>query len=531
MVRNGLFEFPCAVLVFALAHPTVHGEDAESSLRTQLALQTALQQGRDNLQRGEYQAAVYCLEKEIARVDGNRDYMNALREAYRGYIRELQQSNRYTEARTYQERLKILDPGYLIEQKTETPSAAPKTALLAAQATPSAPPPRSTPSYTARPQMPDETDPFADGNKAQAAAHDTVLDRARREFEGKHYADANRLFEEANRLDSGSVTPLRDLWAYSKLSVATEALNKSGWPPPADAEKETLAALALSTTPSLQNHGKELLRAIHDRRIEIRHVPALGRNWAEVETANFRVIYHQSRELAEHAARVAETTRALASRRWFDDDSPPWQNKCLIFLYPTADYYAQQTGKPKDSPGHSTLKMDPSNLERVLDRRIDLHCDQTDMLTHILPHETTHAVLAGRFGSRKKLPYWADEGMAVLSEPREKIERYLNKVPSLRARRELFSLAELMGMEDYPESRRVTTFYVQSVSLVEFLCAQKGGPPAFARFVRDGLERGWQEALRQHYGFRDFQDLEARWSRGGGEADGRRAALDHSITP
>ena len=100
MVRDRLFVSLCAGVA---ARPRVRavwlslGEDAESKLRTQLAVQTALQQGRDNLQRGEYQAAVYCLEKEIARVDGNRDYMNALREAYRGYIRELQQTNRHAE--------------------------------------------------------------------------------------------------------------------------------------------------------------------------------------------------------------------------------------------------------------------------------------------------------------------------------------------------------------------------------------------------------------------------------------------------
>src|SRR5262249_44410725 len=109
MVRYGLFVSLCAGSLFSLAIWTgsAFGEDAESKLRSQLAVQSALQQGRDNLQRGDYQAAVYCLEKEIARVDGNRDYMNALREAYRGYIRELQQTNRQSEARTYQERLKI----------------------------------------------------------------------------------------------------------------------------------------------------------------------------------------------------------------------------------------------------------------------------------------------------------------------------------------------------------------------------------------------------------------------------------------
>jgi tetratricopeptide (TPR) repeat protein len=511
MVRNGLFVSLCAL---ALGVRPVFGEDAESKLRRQLAVQAALQQGRDNLQRGNYQAAVYCLEKEIARVDGNRDYMNALRGAYRGYVRELQQSNRYAEARTYQERLKILDPGYQIELNISTPSSPPTIASLAAQSAPPSPPAtKPAISYTARPQMPDEhPDPFADSNSTTPSANQNVLERARREYDAKNYESANRLYEEANRVDSRSTAPYRELWAFCKLFVATEALNKAGWVPPAEAEKEVLAALNLSTSPELQRQGKELLRAIQDRRIEIRHVPAQGQKWPEVETANFRVIYYESRELAEQAARVAELTRTTVIRKWFGEGPSPWTPKCTIFLYPNADFYARQTGKAKDSPGHSTSARDPANLERVVKRQIDLHCDVAEMLTHVLPHETTHVALAGRFG-RYDLPRWADEGMAILSEPREKVERYLKMTPSLRSRHELFSTSELMAFKDnYPDARRITAFYVQSISLVDFLSSQKGGPQAFTRFVRDGLESGFEKALQRHYGFRDFKDLEERWS-------------------
>lgn len=509
MVRNGLFASLCAL---ALGTGSVYGEDAESKLRRQLALQAALQQGRDNLQRGNYQAAVYSLEKEIARVEGNRDYMNALREAYRGYIRELLQSNRAIEARTYQERLKILDPGYQIELKIDRPKSPPTIASLAAQSVPpSSTVTKPSTTYTARPQMPDEHDPFSDSNSVQTSAGSDALERARREYDAKNYDAADRLYEEANRLDSRSIGPYRELWAFCKLYVATEAVNKASWSPPAEAEKTVLAALALSTSPQLQQQGKELLRAIRDRHIEIHHVPKQGQSWAEVETANFRVIYHETRALAEQAARVAEMTRATVSRKWFGEEPAAWESKCCIFLYPNADFYARLTGKGKDSPGHSTLQVDKANLERVVKRQIDLHCDVADMLTHVLPHETTHAVLYGRFG-RRGLPRWADEGMAILSEPREKVERYLKQVPSLRSRHELFSVSELLASNDYPDARRITPFYVQSISVVDFLSSQKGGPQAFTRFVREGLESGFEAALQKQYGFRDFRDLEERWS-------------------
>lgn len=516
MVRNGLFASLCAL---ALGAGSVFGEDAENKIRRQLAVQSAIQQGRDNLQRGNYQAAVYCLEKEISRVDGNRDYMNALREAYRGYIRDLLQSNRQAEARTYQERLKILDPGYQIELNIGTSNCPPTIASLAAHSTPSpsaATKPATT--YTARPQMPDEHDPFADSNHAPNSVGGDVLERARHEYDAKNYEAADRLYEEANRLDSRSIGPYRELWAFCKLYAATESVNKAGWTPPAEAEKTVLAALSLSKSPQLQQQGKELLRAIQDRRIEIRHVPAQGQRWAEVETANFRVIYHESRALAEQAARVAEMTRATVNRKWFGDEPPAWQPKCTIFLYPNAVFYARQTGKAKDSPGHSTLQAEKANLERVVKRQIDLHCDVADMLTHVLPHEATHVALYGRFG-RHELPRWADEGMAILSEPREKIERYLKKVPALRSQHESFSVSEMLALNDYPEARRVTSFWVQSVSLVDYLSAQKSGPQEFTRFVREGLESGFEAALQRHYGFRDFKDLEDRWSQHGSIRD------------
>ncbi|HTU20421.1 MAG TPA: hypothetical protein VMG10_20320 [Gemmataceae bacterium] len=528
MVRNGLFVSLCAAAWFALVPGagSALGEDAESKLRAQLAIQSALQQGRDNLRRGEYQAAVYCLEKEIARVDGSRDYMNALREAYRGYIRELQQTNRYAEARKYQERLQILDPGYHIEvtggrpanisPSSSSTSGPPTIASLAAQTAPSSPPAstadKPTPPPTARMQMPEEHDPFADSNSVQPSSSRDVLEQARREYDAKNYPSANRLFAQANRLDSRAAAPYRELWAYCKLYVANESVNKAGWVPPAQAEKEVLAALALSTTPEMQRHGKELLRAIQDRGIEIRHVPAQGRNWPEVETANFRVIYHEAKERAEQVARVAEMTRTTVIRKWFGEEPTAWTPKCTIFLFPNAAYYARQTGERADSPGHSTMKRDAANLERVVERRIDLHCDLADLLTHVLPHETTHVVLFNRFG-KQLAPRWADEGIAVLSEPREKVERYLKNVSALRSRHELFSAEELMVFkDDWPKPHRITAFYVQSVSLVDFLCSQKGGPQNFTRFVREGLDSGFEAALRRHYGFRDFKDLEEHWS-------------------
>ena len=138
-----------------------------------------------------------------------------------------------------------------------------------------------------------------------------------------------------------------------------------------------------------------------------------------------------------------------------------------------------------------------------------MHCDDPSAFVAILPHETTHVVLAGRFGDRR-LPHWADEGMAVLSEPRERVELHLHNLPRHRRDDELFPVAELMQMDDYPDGRRIGPFYAESVSLVSFLSSRKG-PAAFAHFLNDGLDDGYESALKKDYGIDGFDDLQKRW--------------------
>src|SRR5579885_2843075 len=56
-------------------------------------------------------AAVHVLEQQLAKINGNREYLACLRDAYRGHIKELRQAGRGDEAQTYLRRLEILDPG------------------------------------------------------------------------------------------------------------------------------------------------------------------------------------------------------------------------------------------------------------------------------------------------------------------------------------------------------------------------------------------------------------------------------------
>src|SRR5260370_3450074 len=115
----------------------------------------------------------------------------------------------------------------------------------------------------------------------------------------------------------------------------------------------------------------------------------------------------------------------------------------------------------------------------------------------VLRHEGTHVVLAGRFPAA--LPRWADEGMAVLSEPRDRIERHLRNLPMHAEQRQLFHVGQLMMFnKEYPDPQLIAPFYAQSVSLVEYLSRLRG-PQGFPHFMPDGMRGNSDTPLRPHH--------------------------------
>jgi hypothetical protein len=241
--------------------------------------------------------------------------------------------------------------------------------------------------------------------------------------------------------------------------------------------------------------------------IEVRHQePSDG--WCVAETANFRLFHQSTQPLAEAVLRTAERARSAQQRKWFGKVGADWSPKCRIFLYPSAEAYSEATGAPVNpGGGHTDIQAEDG---RVFSRCIHLHGMRSMLLKGVVPHEVTHAVLAGRLG-QGRVPRWADEGMAILAEAQPQIEVHYRYLPRWRAEAALFDMRTLVQMRDYPEPRAVGAFYAQSVSLVDFLTREKGAP-RFADFVRDGESDGYAASLRKHYGW-SFAELERRWQR------------------
>ena len=227
--------------------------------------------------------------------------------------------------------------------------------------------------------------------------------------------------------------------------------------------------------------------------------------WKIHESPNFR-IYHCDPALAERAATIAESVRTAQGQRWGSTGTrAPWSPRCELFLYPTADAFAEATGQPATSPGLSTIS---NNGAQVLSRRMSLRADNPLLLQTTLPHEVTHIVLADLFVARA-IPRWADEGIAVLVEPEsEQRHREADLKGPLDGGR-VFDVGRLMAM-DYPDPKDWRLFYAQSVSLTRFLVEQ-GPPERFIQFIRDSQRVGSEAALRDVYHIDGLAALQERW--------------------
>jgi hypothetical protein len=502
--------------------------DTDAKFQKILAVQKALLEGQDHFKKGNYQAAVFILEAQIASIDGNKEYLQLLHNAYQGHIRDLQGKGLTEEISKYEKRLQILDSGIAQGTPATTPATAPASAIASALSKFAAPtktveqPKKAQDAPKVRGKIEDanEDNPFSFTNTQRYFDARLRLDQAEKEFAGKNFRLASKLFEEAYRLEPKVMPQSVERWAYCRLYSVVEAMNQRQ-NTKLDPLWENEIRVSLSMAPQLQSFGNSLLQNIDQRKqeigainpqqsnpsaVEVKHTGPYQGNWYLAETKNFRVWHHLNQADATQVAKSSEACRAEAGMKWFGSVGNDWTPICEIYLHSTAQEYAKSTGAPAVSPGHTTLKTEGI---RVLSRRIDLHTDDANMMTGVLPHETTHVVLAGRLGEQP-VPRWADEGMAVLAEPKNRIQKHLDNLPKHARENTLFHVSRLMQMADYPEPKLVGPFYAQSVSLVDYLTRLKG-PQAFSEFMKDGLKNGYESALSRHYSIQSYNDLNQSW--------------------
>jgi hypothetical protein len=220
---------------------------------------------------------------------------------------------------------------------------------------------------------------------------------------------------------------------------------------------------------------------------------ALGSLGAQYQTRNF-VVNAPTPEMAKRFGEWAEYWRKQKAIQWVGREMPAWQQPCPLYIKVSYNGSGGATSFGFDNGHILGMKME---IQGTLDR----------LVQSVLPHEVTHTVFAHHF--RVAVPRWADEGGAVLSEDEPEKRRHDLLVREvLNSRSRAIPLRRLFLLTEYP--RDVMVLYAEGYSVTNFLVS-RSSRGAFLNFVADGMRRGWDAAVRQHYGYQNVEELEQAW--------------------
>lgn len=242
------------------------------------------------------------------------------------------------------------------------------------------------------------------------------------------------------------------------------------------------------------------------------------------ETPNFRVHCCTTPERLRELAESCERLKARTQTMWLGETSTSWQPRCEVVVHATVGTYCRTLGPGSErTSGCSTVRLDKG---RVAERRIDLRSDAEGWLSETLPHELTHVVLADRFTDRR-IPAWADEGIAMLAESPDKLQRRLNELRGVVTAGRTLALRQLVSLENGPTSESRAAFYGQSVTLAGLLL-ERGTPQQLIQYVEAGQRDGHDKALRDVYGVESWSVLESEW-RSFAASQRLRTLAQHSV--
>ncbi len=230
--------------------------------------------------------------------------------------------------------------------------------------------------------------------------------------------------------------------------------------------------------------------------------------WKLANTENFCVCCAPDSDPAE-IGKTCESLRKVLTQKWLGEPATNkrWASRCYVVVHPTTESYLREVGAGgQNTLGSSLIKTDQ---RQVVSRRIDIRGNVAEPLRAALPHEMTHVVLADAFAG-EELPRWADEGIAMLADPPEKLAGHSRDLNDAIAQHREFRIGELLLKVEYPAGEQRAAFYGESASLVAFLAARRE-PAAVVGFIHRATDKGIDVALREVYGIRDAGQLERLW--------------------
>jgi len=217
-------------------------------------------------------------------------------------------------------------------------------------------------------------------------------------------------------------------------------------------------------------------------------------------TRNF-LVTAPTAEMARQVGEAAEYYRKELAKAWLGYELPAWSARCPIKVK------VGQIG----AGGATTFTFhpSPSGPAEVTGWNMQIQGSLERILDSVLPHEVSHTIFACHF--RRPLPRWADEGAATLAEHESEKRRQVLTLRQVMGTRRRMPLRQLMNIKEYPSAmQEVMTLYAEGYSLAEML-VQEGGKARYLKFLADAHAAGWEQAVRESYGYPSIEALEARW--------------------
>lgn len=225
------------------------------------------------------------------------------------------------------------------------------------------------------------------------------------------------------------------------------------------------------------------------------------------ETDSFSIYSYDSSWPAAKVGKLAEERRSAIYQHWRGADAPAvWKPKCLLVLHSSRESYLAAVGRGGERTLGSSLVDVQQGVCRT--RRVDLLTNSNNQIA-ALAHELTHVVISDIF-SGQRLPRWLDEGIAILADAHEKQIRHASDWNQAKALGKGYSIADLVGLEDYPAASQIPAFYGGSASLTALL-ARRGDSTKLLKFGEQSLRQGYDQALRDVYQIDGLAELELLW--------------------
>ncbi len=238
-------------------------------------------------------------------------------------------------------------------------------------------------------------------------------------------------------------------------------------------------------------------------------------SWANLKDKHF-IVYYEVKEdesLARLVLRNAEDYyEKIANQIGYARYSNfwTWDERAKIIVFSSQEAFMRETGQPAWSKGGSSGR----DLRLLQSRVIITFRQEEDFLDGLLPHEIGHLILRDFVGFNTKLPLWFEEGVAQLQEKGKK-ERVAGVIKTIVKGKERIPFDILMNLDIRKEedSKKVSIFYAQSLSIIDFMIRSYGSSNfgTFCRSLKSG--HGWQEALPLSFStfIHSMDDLEKKW--------------------